>query len=239
MVCEKCGYKDKKEVKKMGMSFCSVCATFVPEDKKRIEKYISEKIDWRDIDSFRRCGQLPGAKQKSGMQKKALSGALVTRAPFGYDVMSGKLIPNEDSVKVHSLYKTFLNKNYSLNALSKKYGLSVNGLKKILQNRTYLGEIKFDGQLHKSEHKALLSPEIFYAVQRKLQTYLRPRKNETNKYILNKTVEPFKEKDINVIEEPKEIIDKSESLNGSHNQNFGSKKKTNDTSDGLYKSIFD
>jgi hypothetical protein len=66
------------------------------------------------------------------------------------------------------MFKTFLEKSYSLNSMSKYYGLSVNGLKKVLKNRTYLGEIKFDGQLHKGTHKPLISPEIFYAVQRKL-----------------------------------------------------------------------
>lgn len=231
MVCKKCGYRDKREVKKQGGNFCQICATFVPEDKMKFERYISEEIDWRSIDSFRRHGQLPGVRQKKGMHKKALGGALVTRAPLGYDVKEGKLVPNEDSAKIHSLFKTFLNKDLSLNALSKNYGLSVNGLKKILQNRTYLGEIKFDGQLHKSDHKKLLSPEIFYAVQRKLQGYLRPRGRETHKYVLNKTTEPFKEKPLNVVEKPQE--------EGLEARGERIKDEETDGDSGLYKSIFD
>jgi hypothetical protein len=201
MVCRKCGYKDLKEVVKMSENFCRVCVVFVPEDTTKFEKYISEKIDWRSIDSFRRSGQLPGVNQKKGMQKKASGGGVVTRAPLGYDVRDGLLVPNLDSAKVHSLFKSFLNDNYSLNTLSKNNGLSVNGLKKILKNRTYLGEIKFDSKLYKANHKPLLSPAIFYAVQRKLQSYLRPRKAETNKYVLHKTMEPFKEKGSDLIEE--------------------------------------
>ena len=71
------------------------------------------------------------------------------------------------------IFKTFLERDYSLNSLAKNYSLSVNGIKKILQNRTYLGEIKFAGSLHKGNHQPIISPEIFYAVQRKLKDVLR------------------------------------------------------------------
>jgi hypothetical protein len=176
MVCKKCGYQDTKEIKIFGSDLCKVCATHAPESPSDFQNYISEKIDWKTIDSFRKFGQAPGKKQKSGMSKKAVKGNLVTRAPRGYDVIDGGLFPNEDAVKIHSLFRTFLNRNYSLNSMAKNFSLSVNGLKKILANRTYLGEIKFDGQIFKGNHKPIISPEIFYAVQRKLKTYLKPRK---------------------------------------------------------------
>ena len=195
MTCKKCGYNDKREMIKFGENLCNVCSTFSPDEPGMFELYVNDKIDWREIDSFRKLGQLPGVRQKRGMKKRARGGDLVTRAPMGYDVKSGKLIPNEDSVRVHSIFRDFLNRDFSLNVLSKNYGLSVNGLKKVLQNRTYLGEIKFDSEIHKAGHKAILSPEIFYAVQRKLVGYLRPRKKEyANKYVLKGEKEPLKEK---------------------------------------------
>ena len=106
----------------------------------------------------------------------ATLGKLQTRPPLGYDVSNGNLIPNKDAARVHSLFKTFLARKYSLNSLAKNFSLSINGLKKVLSNRTYLGEIKFDNQIHKADHQPIISPEIFYAAQRKLQTYLKPRK---------------------------------------------------------------
>ncbi|MFH1521479.1 MAG: recombinase family protein [archaeon] len=176
MTCKKCGYSDQKESKFFGSTLCKICASFAPDKIQDFQNYISEKIDWKILDTFRKYKQLPGKKQKDGMEKMASIGRLVTRAPLGYDVTNGNLIPNEDAVRVHSLYRTFLNRNYSLNSLSKNFSLSVNGLKKILTNRTYLGEIKFDGKIHKGDHQPIINPEIFYAVQRKLKTYLRPRK---------------------------------------------------------------
>lgn len=174
MVCKKCGYQEKNEVNIFGHTLCKICAIFAPETIHDFQDYIAEKLDWRKIDTFRKYKQYMGKKQKAGMKKMASLGRLQTRPPLGYDVQNGNLIPNEDAVKVHSLFKTFLARNYSLNSLAKNFSLSVNGLKKVLTNRTYLGEIKFDGKIHKGDHQAIINPEIFYAVQRKLKNYLRP-----------------------------------------------------------------
>lgn len=176
MTCKKCGYKDQKEKIIFGSPLCKICATFAPQKIQNFQDYISEKIDWEKIDTFRKHKQYPGQKQKQGMQKMASIGRLQTRPPMGYDSLNGNLTPNEDAVKIHSLFRTFLNRKYSLNSLAKNFSLSINGIKKILTNRTYLGEIKFDGKIHRGTHKPIISPEIFYAVQRKLKTYLKPRK---------------------------------------------------------------
>jgi hypothetical protein len=176
MTCKKCGYSEVKETKIFGSSLCRVCATFAPTKIHDFQNYISEKLDWKTLDTFRRYGYMPGAKQKQGMHKMAKIGRLQTRPPLGYDVINGNLTPNEDAVRVHSLFKTFLARTYSLNSLSKNFSLSINGLKKVLTNRTYLGEIKFDGKIHKGDHQAIINAEIFYAVQRKLKDYLKPRK---------------------------------------------------------------
>lgn len=187
MACQKCGYRDEKEVLKNSFSLCRVCATFSPNTEEKLGEYVAEKLDWKTLDTFRKFGQSPGKNQKAGMSKTASKGKIVTRAPWGYDIKDGELKPNEDSAKVHSLFRTFLNRTYSLNSLAKNFSLSVNGVKKILKNRTYLGEVKFDGKLHKGHHKPLISTEIFYAVQRKLENYLRPRnKSFQNKNSMSK-----------------------------------------------------
>ncbi len=169
MTCEKCGYHDKKESEKFSIKLCSICIHFAPDEKEQFEKYIKEKIDWKLLDTFRKYNQTPGNKLKISMEKKAKSGNPMTRPPLGYSLTNRSFQPNQDATKVHSMFRIFLEKNYSLNSLAKNYGLSVNGLKKVLTNRTYLGEIKFAGALHKSNHQALIAPEIFYAVQRKLK----------------------------------------------------------------------
>lgn len=187
MVCVKCGYHDPKhEVKRFDESLCTVCVTFAPSERHLFLKYIHEKIDWKVIDTFRSSGEHRGTKQKKGMKKRAKEGKIMTRAAYGYTIIDTRLVPNEESAKVHALFKEFLHKELSLQALSKKYGISVNGLKKILRNRTYLGEIKFDREFHKGNHTALIAPEIFYAVQRKLDLKLRPREKREKNNVVRK-----------------------------------------------------
>jgi len=178
MVCEKCGYKDATYRKVANKLLCRVCGKFAPSSEEEVSAYLSEKIDWKNLEPFRKYHEGNIERKKEGMCKQAKSGLLVSRAPLGYEVIQGNLVPNEDASKVHSLFKTFLNRNYSLSSLAKNFALSTNGLKKVLSNRTYLGEIKFNGRIYKGHHKPLISPEIFYAVQRKLKDYLRPRKKK-------------------------------------------------------------
>ena len=111
-----------------------------------------------------------GERTKFSMNKKASDGGLVSRAPFGYKIEEKKLVPHEEiGVKVQELFQDFLNKDISLTKLAKNYNVSVNGLKKILKNHTYLGKIKFDGQTHQGTHQPLVSSTLFNHVQNKLE----------------------------------------------------------------------
>ncbi len=166
-ICEKCGYSDKNAKQFDSVYLCGICSKFAPTDQNSFQNYISEKLDWAVIDTFRKYGL--NNKQKEGMSKKAGEGIHMSRAPLGYSLTDNKLIQNEDASKVHTLFKQFVEGEWSLNQLSKQANLSVNGLKKILKNRTYLGEVKFDGKITKNSHKPLISEDLFYAVQRKLE----------------------------------------------------------------------
>jgi site-specific DNA recombinase len=108
-------------------------------------------------------------RTKFSMDKKARDGKLVSRAPFGYKLENKELILAQDSYIVQEIFQDFLNQTISLTQLSKKYGFSVNGLKKILRNQTYLGKIKFDSQTHQGTHQPLISSTLFNHVQNKLE----------------------------------------------------------------------
>jgi DNA invertase Pin-like site-specific DNA recombinase len=169
MACEKCGYKDENEIEKFGMFFCQVCSKFLPETIEQVQKFASEKMDWRLLNPFRAYYSAErGREQKRGMIQQAEKGNLVTRPPFGYSVEDGKLIPNEKALIVHQIFREFSKGEISLNKLSQKYKLSVNGVKKILTNRTYLGEVKFNGKTYKGNHKAIVEEDLFGRVERGL-----------------------------------------------------------------------
>lgn len=111
-----------------------------------------------------------GEIQKKGMIRKSHEGKLMSRAPFGYKVtQEGELIPAENYKEVEEIFEEFLNEKISLNQLSKKHNLSVNGLKKILKNFTYLGKIKFNNQILEGKHQPLIQATLFNHVQNKLE----------------------------------------------------------------------
>ena len=107
--------------------------------------------------------------QLKGMIKKAQKGKIVSRPPFGYSLKNSKLIPDENSKIVEKIFLEFRDKEVSLNKLSKKYNFSVNGLKKILTNFTYIGKIKFAKETHAAGHTPIISPILFNQVQDKLE----------------------------------------------------------------------
>lgn len=122
------------------------------ELKKEIERLKSARIN-----------------QKNSMIKKATQGNLMSRVPFGYKISNGKLIPAENYREIEEIFEDFLNNKISLHQLSKKHNLSVNGLKKILKNFTYLGKIKFNNQIHEGNHQPIVSSTLFNHVQNKLE----------------------------------------------------------------------
>lgn len=166
--CDKCGYKSSKNREIFGKFLCEFCAYFAPTDKENFLIYCQEKVDSREIQTYRKQNKMGGIRQKNSMQLKAKKGKIMSRAPFGYKIVDGKIIPAETKLIVENIYEEFLNSNISLNKLSKKYGFSVNGIKKILTNFTYLGKIKFCGEVHDGIHESIISTSLFNQVQDKL-----------------------------------------------------------------------
>ena len=109
--------------------------------------------------------------QKQGMIEKATKGSLMSRAPFGYRIQDGNLLPAENFKEVEELFEEFLNgdRKESLRKISERHKLSVNGLKKILKNFTYIGKIKFNNQIFEGKHQPLISSTLFNHVQNKLE----------------------------------------------------------------------
>ena len=106
---------------------------------------------------------------KKGMIKKATIGLPMSRPAFGYKYENKNLVPAENQNEIQEIFEEFLNKEITLTKLAKKHNLSVNGLKKILKNFTYVGKIKFDGQIHNGKHNPIISPTLFNQVQDKLE----------------------------------------------------------------------
>jgi hypothetical protein len=168
--CTKCGYISKSNKIKFDKDLCEFCYHFSPDESEPFSKYISEKTDWKSLQSYRKQNKLFRNNQKIGMISKAKKGFVMNRVPFGYKIIGGKLFPdNELSKIVEEIFLEFRDNEISLNKLSKKYGFSLNGLKKILRNYSYLGKLNFDKEIHSSNHEPIISATLFNQVQDKLE----------------------------------------------------------------------
>jgi hypothetical protein len=170
MECEKCSYesKDNKKIiiNNREIYLCSICRKFLPSNPPDIETYLKEKLNWQILETFRKF-----LKAGKGMEEKAKQGKIMSRAAFGYKIINKELLPDEEkSLIVQKIFMDFLSQDISLNQLAKNYKFSVNGIKKILKNFTYIGKIKFDGQILPGSHKPIISPDLFNKVQSKLES---------------------------------------------------------------------
>ena len=166
--CSKCGYECETKLK-FNHPLCLVCFKFAPDDEDSFKEYIKEKVDGSVLETFRKYSIFFGENQKKGMIQKAEKGELMSRAPFGYKIEKGRLIPAENYREVEEIFEEFLITNISLTQLAKKHNFSVNGLKKILRNFTYIGKIKFNSQIHQGTHQPIVSSTLFNHVQNKLE----------------------------------------------------------------------
>lgn len=153
-----------EKLKEWGIDFVSL------QDKIETTS-ASGKLMFHIISAFAEFERnVTGERTKFAMDKKARDGSPTTRAPYGYKIENKKLIADQNtSFLIPEIFEDFLNTKESLTKLAKKYGFSVNGLKKVLTNQTYLGKVKFDGQTHAGEHAPLISSTLFNHVQNKLE----------------------------------------------------------------------
>ncbi len=143
-----------------------ICDRFSPEKESEIRSYLDSNLDNLISDLSKLSYR--GESQLNGMIAKAQVGEPMSRPPFGYIYNDKKLIPAQNSKEVEEIFEEFLNSEISLTQLAKKHQLSVNGLKKILTNFTYLGKVRFNNQIHEGNHQPILSSTLFNHVQNKI-----------------------------------------------------------------------
>ena len=113
--------------------------------------------------------KLGKSNQKKGMTAKASKGSVMSRPPFGYKLESGKIVPSENFREVEDIFEEFLRENISLSQLAENHKFSVNGIKKILKNFTYIGKVKFNNQIFQGNHEPIISTTLFNHVQDTLE----------------------------------------------------------------------
>ncbi len=99
-----------------------------------------------------------------GMDKKARDGHVQYKAPFGYDYKNGKLVVNEeDAGIIRGIYWAYLKEQSTL-SVSRIFNLPRSLIYRILTGETYLGKVKWKGELIEGEHEAIIDLDTFNRV---------------------------------------------------------------------------
>ena len=141
--CQKCGFRDasgkdleihhlnpkifngNEELQNLSI-LCSICHKHAPDNEKEFSDYISDKIDTKILDTFRKSNYSISKKTKAGMSETFKHGLHITKAPRGYRLVNKKLVINEsEAEQVKTIFSEFLNNNISLTQLAKKYATTV------------------------------------------------------------------------------------------------------------------
>lgn len=129
---------------------------------------------------------------RKGKQARVLKGKHNNQLPFGYvkgpDGI-GQLVPAE-AAAIHAAYEAYAVGNTTdaqLAAQFNKQGLrtrrgrpwSKDSMRELLQNETYLGMVKYQGDLYPGKHPPIISRELFDAVQRVREAHARRPRLQT------------------------------------------------------------
>lgn len=98
---------------------------------------------------------------KLAFDRKIQLGEALYRAPLGYVYQNKKLVPDpENSENVQEIFEMWAS-GISYKEICKKFNISSSTLYQIIKNTTYLGKIKYKGQLYDGKHKALVSEDLY------------------------------------------------------------------------------
>ena len=94
-------------------------------------------------------------------ERKIKFGEALYRAPFGYTYQNKQLVP--DPAKAEEVKQIFqmwvVGVDYK--EISSKFNVPPSTLYQMIKNPTYLGKVKYKGELYKGKHKPLITEELF------------------------------------------------------------------------------
>ena len=132
------------------------------------------------------------AKLTLGRRQRAIEGFWKGGgiAPIGYkyskETNTLEVIP-EDAVRVKKAFEMYNTQEYSPRLIAEALGFKSDiTVFNILKNRTYIGEITFQGQQYKGIHQRIIEDDVFYKAQDVLQS--RSVTKQSSKYLLSSIV---------------------------------------------------
>ena len=102
---------------------------------------------------------------RMGQRQAAEQGRWLNRAPTGYDMLNGKLVPNEMAPLVKRIF-ALRAAGASYPVVAADVGIEYSTARHISLNRVYLGEVRLGDTWFRGIHQPLVDEETFNAAQR-------------------------------------------------------------------------
>src|SRR5829696_5813340 len=100
------------------------------------------------------------------------------QTPRGYrkDKESRRLVLDRDAGSVRKAFRDYLS-GTSVSEIARRLGMSTSGVRYLLKNRVYLGELRVGQHVNATAHEPLIDLETFEGVQQKRRGGVRPARN--------------------------------------------------------------
>lgn len=143
----------------------------------RMTRTILAAVDERELEEH--------AERFEGLREGATAAGIWQRkqTPIGYakDPHTRKLVPDERADLVREAFRERAN-GAAMVDLAAKLGMTASGVRQMLRNRVYLGELKVGRHVNPTAHPPLIDPELFALVQRAVAT--RPSRTQKHPRLL-------------------------------------------------------
>jgi site-specific DNA recombinase len=94
-----------------------------------------------------------------------------------------RLVPDRQAESVRAAARDFL-AGQTVSTLARQLGMTPSGIRQMLRNRVYLGELRVGEYVNPTAHEAILDPEMFEAIQAKLANGARPARRHDGPALL-------------------------------------------------------
>lgn len=101
---------------------------------------------------------------RMGMAQAIRQGRWINRPKTGYDLVEGRLVPNQDADTVRDIFRLRA-EGMSHQRIEDRTGVKFSTVRLILLSRIYLGEVLYNGEWFPGTHEPLITEQDFRAAQ--------------------------------------------------------------------------
>jgi site-specific DNA recombinase len=113
---------------------------------------------------------------KMGNERAIKEGRWINRPKTGYELIEGRLVPNEDAARVQEVFR-LRGQGLSYRVIEDRTGITYSTVRSVLESRIYLGEVLHNGEWSPGGHDPIVTDEEWHEAHRGLAKGVQPAKD--------------------------------------------------------------